>query len=285
MSKRSIEAEFESKESAETFKNYLGSELKKRKHLRDQAFQFSKLGLPVPDAELSGWEFDAGPWMQKVQQLGLRKPSVISGPNATEYRKANGTIEVYVKDVDEFEKDANTAIRPKMRSWYVYDEDIPWVPLREKSNAVAKLIEGGNLRLKAYKTLLDTKGIDSKLEEGFGKRSKLVIPIKEFEPETLHGIKMCAAEYGEAKLSVPVYQTGWRPTSEMKHVDTIKAYVSVFGVRDKVKFDGEVYKTGYEVEAGVRGWRGAVKSLYADAGTKAKELGSTKYEVRKMKTK
>jgi len=248
MSKRVIDAEFESKEAAEGFRNYIGGELKERKHLRDTDKK--------------------------------RRPSTVSEPKANEYRKANGTIEIYVKDVSEFEKDANTAIRNKLRS-EGWDGYLPWVPLK---NSVAELMEEGNSKLKEYKGFLKKNGIkDAKLDESFGKFSKLVIPVKELDQNALKsvytGIESYAETYGKIKFSTPYdARVLWRTSS-----GTLNAEISILGVRRNVKYDGEVYKTDYTVKAGVRGWRGAVKSLYTDAGTKAKELGSTKFEVRKMK--
>jgi len=249
MSKREIEAEFESKESAEEFKTYLGGELNGRKHLRDTDKK--------------------------------RRPSTVSEPTPNDYRKANGNIEVYVKTHDELEEAVNDALVNKLRSWG-YNGEIPHPPLTDSDAAV---LEHGAIQLRKYQKQLDMQfknaGITTKLEEEFGKPAKLVIPVSGMKQDKLDlfysGLEMYAKDYGKSTFTTPIIQRVlWKTTSGTMELD-----VSTLDVRKDVKFDGEVYKTGYEVEAGVRGWRGAVKSLYTDAGTKAKELGSTKYEVRK----
>ena len=243
MAKQFLEADFDTKESAEEFKKYLADEMNTRKRIRN---------------------------LDKK-----RRPSSISGPNVEEYRKLTGEVGIVAKDAAAIACDANMYFHLNQGessfNRYVYF----------KKSDRPGLSKYGESQINEYKKFLDTQGINAKLETRKGEPSRLSVQFSELTPRELDvlvaELNPYSNGYGTATIDARVRHFFIVPLSYRTAVKDVPV------LDRTVRFErkGQVYAKGYRFEAEIQGRRGAVKNLAREAEVKAEALGRTKYSVRK----
>ena len=287
MARRVIEVEFDTPWDAQEFKEYLRGEIDGSKKLRNE----DKKGWPSEDGQEGTTVHWNGKDDVKVHVNGsaapkekgwrFRKPSTVGLTRIKEYRNANGALELYVKSPSQLESEFNVEFERKLRS-YGYDGMIPWIPTTTSKYSAMKM---GERSLKACEKYLSANNIDSTFETAFGKSPKLVVHVDDLKQDEIDllytGLKDYTVGNCQVGSKIPVKTSFcFIPTGS----GVVDAWTSILGIEQRVKYDGDVYRKGYSIEAELRGRRSAVKKLAEqDAREKAEGLGgpTTKYSVRK----